>query len=1218
MATGLFAIYLVCGFFVLPAVVKWQVEKQVTEKLGQRINIGEVHFNPFVLRFEAGDFVLSDPESGPLVSFKRLLVDFELRSAIDRAWTFAHLTLEAPVLRFDLDKEGRHNFTTLLKRLRDNESKKQADVLPQFIFRRVKLNNARIEFRDRLLDEPLVARIDPLQIEIGNLSSLSAQAASYRLSGRTAAGETFESSGELALNPISSKGKLKLNNVKVATLARGLSRLVVLDPPAGKIDFAASFDFALDGKGAISGLARDIDLDVTALSLTAAGGSAPLMATETLSLKQGRIDLGKREAMFAGLRLAKGSISVAVDQAGSVDWANLLRIAAPATQETAAMSVSVVVPRGEQSAPQSRPWRIAVENAEVAEIAVRYTDAASGRSANIAAFGLGMSPTAEIGVAGTHLQIANPKITLAGVSASAKASSPADSETAAGSGLVQAASASFGAKLLTLNFSGGVPELSSEGIFAELSDAVVRSPADASELLRLGSATLSGGVLRLKDRMLSVEKLALANGKAQTRFDAQGKFNWRSVLRGVVAPDSGVTKSQQSAAPSALAVTLTPGATAIASGESAIDSSAAQAVSPEWRFVLKSAQLDGFALGFEDKRNVPGFAVGFEAMRARISGLDTGSATPLQVEIQAKIASGGEIKAGGVVRVDSGVSDLKLSMAGVALAPLQIYLSEFAELRLATGTLSGEGRLRYGDKAGAGAKLAYKGSIAVDRVLLEEVEPRRPFLSWDSVASGDVVLTLEPNRLDIGELRLERPSGRLIIAEDQTVNLTDLLKKPKHSDGVQNNAKSATAQPRESRDDIFPVTIARVRVSDGVFEFADLSLRPQFGTRMHELKGVITGLGSDANRSAQLQLDARVDKYGSAKIHGQISVRQPEKFTDIDMAFRNLELTSLSAYIAKFAGYRIASGRLALDLHYKVKDGKLLGENKIVLHQVELGEKVENPNALDLPLELAIAILKDSDGVIDIGLPVSGDLNDPQFDYGAIIGKAFANLLGSIITAPFRALGALFGGGSAKDLGVIDFEPGNDALAPPERQKLEAVARSLKQRPALMLVVPPTYAAGEDTPVMKLLAVHADIVKRMGVKLVPGENPGPIDTANSRVQNAVEAAFGQRYAPEVLALLKRRAVESGTDAHSPSQSAKQQSSPPPAFYQSLVERLIREQPVDEQMLAQLASRRSAAIIRELTTVGGVPASRIVLGKPRQANDANEKAVTLRLQLEVSK
>jgi hypothetical protein len=169
-----------------------------------------------------------------------------------------------------------------------------------------------------------------------------------------------------------------------------------------------------------------------------------------------------------------------------------------------------------------------------------------------------------------------------------------------------------------------------------------------------------------------------------------------------------------------------------------------------------------------------------------------------------------------------------------------------------------------------------------------------------------------------------------------------------------------------------------------------------------------------------------------------------------------------------------------------------------------------------------------------------------------------------------------------------------------------------------MLVVPPTYAAGEDTPVMKLLAVHADIVKRMGVKLVPGENPGPIDTANSRVQNAVEAAFGQRYAPEVLALLKRRAVKSGTDAHSPSQSAKQQSSPPPAFYQSLVERLIREQPVDEQMLAQLASRRSAAIIRELTTVGGVPASRIVLGKPRQANDANEKAVTLRLQLEVSK
>ena len=312
-------------------------------------------------------------------------------------------------------------------------------------------------------------------------------------------------------------------------------------------------------------------------------------------------------------------------------------------------------------------------------------------------------------------------------------------------------------------------------------------------------------------------------------------------------------------------------------------------------------------------------------------------------------------------------------------------------------------------------------------MLLEEVEPPRPFLAWGSIATDDMALTLWPHRVDIGELRVENPSGRLIIDEDHRANLMGALKKPKeHEPAVARHATGSNG---------FPVTIARVRVSGGVMEFSDLSLRPPFGVRMHELHGVITGLGSDASRHSKLQLEARVDRYGAAKIGGQINVRRPTRFTEVDMAFRNLEMTSLSPYVAKFAGYRIASGRLELDLQYRVKDNKLVGENKIVLKQVELGEKVESPDAIDLPLELAIAILKDSNGVIDVGLPVSGDLSDPQFDYGALIGKAFGSLLGGIVSAPFRAIAALFGS-AEKNLDTIEFEPGRDVLAPPEREKL--------------------------------------------------------------------------------------------------------------------------------------------------------------------------------------
>lgn len=1077
-AAVLFALYLLFGFFALPPILKWQIEKQVPEQTGHRISVKEMRFNPLLLRLEVGDLALSDNQGRPMLEFKRLLVDFELRSLINRAWTFADVTLAAPVLHFDLDKDGRTNFTGLLARLRGDQARTQAASMPQVIVMRVALTDGRIEFSDHLLAEPLVARIAPLQIGIDDVSTLPAQTARYRISARTAAGAALEASGELALNPLTAKGKLTLNGVKLATLARGLSRLVALDPPAGTLAFATNFELAPERNGAVSG----------------AAASAPVGT---------RVELDQPKLSLTGARFGKG--------------------------------------------------------AAVLELR------------NVSVEGKHMSVKA--GAAGFDVDIAQLRAALA------------DLQLHRGAGAVLLRAAQVAGDKLSLAQAGGPLEVSGDGLSATLSDAIVRSPAGATPLLRLGSATLSGGALRLKDRTVSADKLALANGTAHIALDAQGRLNWQSVFRPAPAAQPGAAKSPPLTAPAAAKVS--------------------QAASAAWRLALKSAQLDGFALAFTDARASPAFALGIEGMRARVGNVDTGLTKPMPVEFQAKVAGGGQIEAKGKVRADNGMADLSVKLAGVALAQVQPYLSKFAKLRLEAGTASAAGRLRYNDAAGAGAKLAYKGSFSIDRVSLEEVKPKRPFLAWDSIASSDLVLTLQPNRADIGVLRIDRPSGRLIIAADRTVNLTDVLKKRKARDG-------ATSAPAAG-DDSFPVSIARVRVAGGAFDFADLSLRPQFATRMHELKGVITGLSTDAKRSAQLQLDARVDKYGSAKIRGQMNLLRPEKLTDIEVAFRNLQMSSLSPYVAKFAGYRIAGGRLALDLEYKVRDGKLVGENKIVLNQVELGEKVDSPDALDLPIELALAILTDSDGVINIGLPVSGDLGDPKFDYGALISKAIGNLLSSIVTAPFRALGALFGGGS-KTLDGIDFEPGSDAIAPPERQKLEAVARALKERPALMLVVPPTSAPAQDGRALKSLAVRSDIVRRMGVELAPGENPGPIDSANPRVQRAIEAALSQRYAPEVLAAVKARAL----DAAAPDAGGAPQSQLPPAFYQHLVARMIEEEPVSESMLAKLATRRGVAIERELTTTGGVPAARIVLGEPRAATAADDNAVTLQMALEAAK
>ncbi len=765
--------------------------------------------------------------------------------------------------------------------------------------------------------------------------------------------------------------------------------------------------------------------------------------------------------------------------------------------------------------------------------------------------------------------------------------------------LARLTQAKISAQSLQLTLPEGPLELTGDGLSAELTQAVLNSPADGAELISLGQAALAGGVLRLPEQQFSADTLTLAGGQARTWLDAKGQFNFISLF-----DTSPPTKAGAAPSPSpAPAVAKAPAAA-------------------PWRIAVKQTTLDTFAVGFEDRQVQPPLALRLDPIRAQVKNLDTGSnAAPLQLDLKTTLTSGGEIQVSGTAHASTGAADLQLTLNDIALAPVQGYLSQYAELQLASGTASSRGRLRYGDPKGAGAKLVFEGQMAVNQLLLEEVSPKRPFAGWASMGAEEVRLTLTPNRLEVTELRIDKPSGRLIIAADQTVNLTDVLKKtePATPPAPPSEAPAVTAEPTD--EVAFPVSIARVRVADGTLEFSDASLRPQFAARMHELKGVVTGLSNDPAQSAKLQLDARVDQYGSAKIGGQISLMSPEKLTEIDMSFRNLEMTSLSPYVVKFAGYRIAAGRLWLDLQYRVKDGKLLGENKVVLKQVALGEKVESPNALNLPLELAIAILSDSDGVIDIGLPVSGDLNDPKFDYGTVIGKAIGNLLGGIVTAPFRALAALFGGGE-KTLDSVIFEPGTATLAPPERQKLAAIARALKERPALQLVVPPTRSDVFDTPVLKSLAVRRDIVTAMGITLAPGEDPGPVDVANARTQKALEAVFSTRYAPEVLTAVKARAVQAiARPADEPAAATDAAPlappQPPTAFYQGLLDRLLSEQPVSDKALAQLATQRSDAIVAELTQTLGVANARTSVGKAETATAADAQSITLKLQLEVA-
>jgi hypothetical protein len=301
------------------------------------------------------------------------------------------------------------------------------------------------------------------------------------------------------------------------------------------------------------------------------------------------------------------------------------------------------------------------------------------------------------------------------------------------------------------------------------------------------------------------------------------------------------------------------------------------------------------------------------------------------------------------------------------------------------------------------------------------------------------------------ELVALNPFGKVIIFEDKSINLQRVLRRQPADAPI---TEDAAGPPSAGQPDAFPLAVERLRIVGANAEFADLSLTPQFGTLMHDLGGVVTGLSTDPATTAQVELDGKVDEFGSARVRGSVQPFRATDFTDLTLTFRNLEMTTLTPYSGKFAGRKIDSGKLSVDLEYKIKDRQLAGENKFIVNKLKLGERVESPDAMNLPLDLAIALLEDRDGIIDLDLPVSGSLDDPQFSYGKIIWKALVNVLTKLVTAPFRALGKLLGVSSEK-LESVEFDPGSSALLPPEQEKLKTIAEALAKRPALTLTLAP-------------------------------------------------------------------------------------------------------------------------------------------------------------------
>lgn len=625
--------------------------------------------------------------------------------------------------------------------------------------------------------------------------------------------------------------------------------------------------------------------------------------------------------------------------------------------------------------------------------------------------------------------------------------------------------------------------------------------------------------------------------------------------------------------------------------------------------VIDRIELSDHAIALSDQGFQPPLAYDLEKISATAGPLSLPPAKPLALALSLQVKQGGTLRAKGSIDLKQQSGDLKLELAGLALAPLETVLRQQTTLTLVSGLAGSSGQLRW--NSGKEPAVRYAGDASINDLELKTAASNEKLLSWQRFTASGIDYSSSDNRLAVSRLNLSRPYARLVVNKDRSTNLA-AIRRPAPATAA---APATTPEPAAGQG--LAVNIDRVSVERGNMDFTDLSLVLPFSTYIQSLGGSISGLSSAPESRASLKFEGRIEDYGLARAEGAIQPFAPKKFTDIAVVFRNVELTPMSPYTATFAGRKIASGKLSLDLQYKLDNSKLAGDNKVLLEQFTLGERVESPNAVNLPLDLAIALLTDSSGKIDLAVPVSGDVDNPEFSYGHVIWQAIRTVITRIVTAPFRALGALFGGG-AEDLGDIVFDPGSARILPTEYEKLRRVAEGLQKRPQLKLLLQGLYHKDSDSRALRAQAVRADLAVREGLKLAPGEDPGPVGFDNAKTQRALENMLEARAGGTAVAQFAenfRKTAGREAPRVNPVLAVMGRGAGDRELYVAMHRQLIELQPLADSALPELAKSRADSIIRAFTTRLKFDAARLGSKPTAAAEETVKNGVPLKLSFE---
>lgn len=1069
LSGGVAAVLLVWGvsWLALPPWLKTQLETRLGEQLGRQVTLGRIEFKPWSLELSLHDLKVAKAsdstrapqgEALPQLSVKRLYIDAELQSLLKFAPVVDAITLEAPHLRLTHLGAGHYDVDDVLARLATTPAAPASDPT-RFALYNLVLADGAIDFTDA--PHQRTHQLSKLTIKVPFLSNLAAQREVMVAPQLAFAldGSSFDSAAQST--PFAPSHKTEAT-FKVANL--DLAPYLVYQPASLPLrltsavldaDLKLAFEQSPESLVSLSGLIQASQVKLVSQTAAKTPQTADLLEFKQLSVQLKRVQPLLQDVQLTSLTLTEPHVTLARDPAGQINWLALFK-PVDAPQETT------------EKVAKTSNWKVSLDQFTVQAGQVQWQDASIATPSRLHLTALDVKASALNWPTTQAMPFeGNAKLDAASLSFKGNATDQNAQVSAQLSDLPLGLAAPYVAEMLQPRLDGVL-----NTALNVRWQAAAQAGQDGQLEVQLPQLTLDQFTLVPEPRGKKSQRVnqSLASIKQVQLTDVAIDVTGRSASLGRISVSQPQTRVLRAASGRWMFEDwLKP------QPRQTRPSTAKEPASQPWTLAVQQLDVRNGQVGFVDQSSAKPVALNGSAISVQLKNFSTDRGKTFGLNLAARVQHGrtepGHLNWRGSGKLSPLQMQGNLTARRLPLHALEPYLADQLNVELLRADASFKGRVNFVQQSG-GIRLKVQGDTSVEDFQANTLPQAQPFqlgeelLNWKALSLRGLALELAPGvatQVKVQETVLSDFYARLILSEAGRFNLQDVLK-PAQPETV-SAAASAPAAPQLATPTASPLAapdlpavihFGPVSLLGGRVDFSDRFIQPNYSADLSELTGKLSAFSSQKPNGevqlADLELRGRAQGTATLEVLGKINPLAKPLALDIKGKVRDLELPPLSPYSARYAGYGIERGKLSVDVAYQVQpDGQLTASHKIVLNQLKFGDAVPGAQK-SLPVKLAVALLADRHGVIDIDLPVSGSLSDPQFRLGPIVFKLIVNLIVKAVTAPFSLLASVLGGGG-DELSMVNFAAGTATLSPEARAGLDKVAKALLERPALNMTV---------------------------------------------------------------------------------------------------------------------------------------------------------------------